>query len=88
MATKSKHVPRFKHGYVSDGDNQNIADFQEALAKLAKCEACGCDATLGLWTMIDAATGAMQGVYIENGELVIEPIATAIANLEALCAAR
>lgn len=85
---KSKHVPRFKHGYVVDGDNTNINDLQEALARLAKCDACGCDATLGLWTMIDASTGAMQGVYIQDGSFVIEPIATAIANLEALCAAR
>lgn len=88
MARKSKHVPRFKQGYVVNGDNENIADLPTALESLAKCEPCGCNSCLGYWTMTDALDGTLKGVYINNDTLVIEDLATAISNLETLKAAQ
>ena len=81
---KSKHVPRFKQGYVVNGDNQNIPDLPSALESLSSCDPCGCNSCLGYWTMTDGFDGTLKGVYINNNTLVIEDLATAITNLEVL----
>lgn len=81
----------WKHKGDYSRSQQRIETLSDALAVQSDCGACGCNECYGLWTNINATNGELMGMYITGTDpytLVIEPYATALANVKALKAVR
>ena len=79
---------KFNGTPFKDQDGKRLESFEDVLAEQAKCDCGGVDCCYGFMTLIDAATGDLMAIWIENGVLKTDTKENAMPILKALKASR